>query len=117
MKNNIKLNGMCHITGGGLTENTKRVLQDDLYIEYFPVYNKETNIHKIACYNYTPEFKFLQEMGNVTDEEMIKVFNCGIGMLLFLDDTEENLSVVDILNTYHNDDDYAKVVGFVNSRK
>ena len=116
MKNNIKLNGMCHITGGGLTENTKRVLQDDLYIEYFPVYNKETDIHKIACYNYTPEFKFLQEMGNVTDEEMIKVFNCGIGMLLFLDDTEENLSVVDILNTYHNDDDYAKVVGFVNSR-
>ena len=37
-------------------------------------------------------------------------------MLLFLDDTEENLSVIDMLNTYHNDDDYAKVVGFVNSR-
>ena len=116
IKNDIKINGMCHITGGGLIENTKRILNDDLYIEYFPVYNTETGIYKKACYNYTPEFKFLKEKGNVTDEEMNKVFNCGYGMLLFLDNTNENVGIIEMLNEHYNDSDYAKVIGFVNSK-
>tara|TARA_B100001123_G_scaffold445946_1_gene598892 strand:+ start:2247 stop:4862 length:2616 start_codon:yes stop_codon:yes gene_type:complete len=116
----LQLTGMCHITGGGLTENTKRVLEDHLYIEYLPT-KKTKSVTKTtyirSCYNYTPEFHFLKKEGHVNDDEMLKVFNCGIGMLLFFDSRQCKTicNYIEYLNHIHNDPDYATIVGYVES--
>ena len=63
--------GLAHITGGGLTENTPRMLP-------------KTLVHDIDM-NAFPRpavFKWLQETGNVAETEMQRAFNCGIGMVL-----------------------------------
>jgi phosphoribosylformylglycinamidine cyclo-ligase len=67
----VKVKGIAHITGGGLTENIPRVLQDGL----------TASIHKNA-WPRPPLFSWLQEHGNVAESEMHRVFNCGIGMVL-----------------------------------
>ena len=69
---NIKINGMVHITGGGFEDNIPRVLPDNLKL----VYNN---------YKMPMIFEYIQKMGNITDQEMRKVFNCGIGMIMFMD--------------------------------
>jgi phosphoribosylformylglycinamidine cyclo-ligase len=66
-----RLKGLAHITGGGLTENTPRMCPDHLkpVIDY-------------AAWDLPPVFKWLQEQGNVSDEEMRRTFNCGVGMVI-----------------------------------
>ncbi len=65
----VEVKGMAHITGGGLVENIPRVLPDSVVAE----------IQKEA-WEMPPLFNWLQENGNVADDEMHRVFNCGIGM-------------------------------------
>ena len=60
--------GFAHITGGGLTENTPRVLRDGLE----PRYDDE-------ALTLPPMFSWLQEAGKVSLEDMHRTFNCGIG--------------------------------------
>ena len=72
----IKIKGLCHITGGGFEDNPKRILPKGLTIEY-------------EDWDYPEWAKFIQEKGMLSDKQMKKVFNCGIGMIMFID--EENL--------------------------
>ncbi|MAF36283.1 hypothetical protein CL622_04155 [archaeon] len=102
IKEICQVKGLCHITGGGLTENVKRILPDQLFIDY------TYDIH-----NYPIEFEFLQENGNISDEEMIKVFNCGIGMLVFLDSNSPYQDICTMLNQEHGNPHYAFPVGTV----
>ena len=67
----VTVKGMAHITGGGLTENVPRVLADDL-----------TARLDRGAWLMPPLFSWLQREGNVPDDEMFRVFNCGIGMVL-----------------------------------
>ena len=69
-----KVKALSHITGGGLTENLPRVLSKNV-------------TPKIDYNSWTrPEiFDYLQKLGNVTQEEMHRTFNCGIGMVLVVD--------------------------------
>jgi phosphoribosylformylglycinamidine cyclo-ligase len=67
------IHAMAHITGGGLTDNVPRVLPDTL----------DARI-KLGSWPVLPVFRFLFEKGNVTSEEMLRVFNMGIGMVLIL---------------------------------
>jgi phosphoribosylformylglycinamidine cyclo-ligase len=70
----VPVKGLAHITGGGITENVPRILQKDL----------RAAIRKDAWPR--PElFDWLQREGGVTEDEMYRVFNCGIGMVLVLD--------------------------------
>ena len=63
--------GLAHITGGGLTENTPRMCPDGL-------------IPRIDRTSWTPlpVFDWLQSVGHISDDEMHKTFNMGIGMVL-----------------------------------
>jgi phosphoribosylformylglycinamidine cyclo-ligase len=70
----VPVRGIAHITGGGLTENVPRVLQDGLVAK---ISKKTWPRPKI--------FEWLQREGNVAEDEMHRVFNCGIGMVLVLD--------------------------------
>jgi phosphoribosylformylglycinamidine cyclo-ligase len=67
----VTVKGMAHITGGGLIENVPRVLADNL----------TARIDRSA-WTMPPLFSWLQRAGNVADDEMLRVFNCGIGMVL-----------------------------------
>ncbi len=69
----IEVRGMAHITGGGLVENIPRVLQDHL-----------TAVLKKDSWRMPPLFGWLQKHGNVAEEEMHRVFNCGIGMVVIV---------------------------------
>lgn len=64
------LKGIAHITGGGLIENIPRILPRNLAIEI-----------DTKSYKYPAIFSYLQEKGNVSTEEMYRVFNMGIGMV------------------------------------
>lgn len=63
--------GLAHITGGGLLENIPRILPQTLSAEL-----------KSYSWPTVPVFAWLQELGNVTDEEMHRTFNGGIGMVV-----------------------------------
>lgn len=67
----LPVKGMAHITGGGLTENIPRVLPEGV-----------TAILKYDAWDMPPLFHWLQQQGNVNEQEMQRVFNCGIGMVL-----------------------------------
>ncbi len=70
----LPVKGMAHITGGGLTENVPRVLPQGLTAEI-----------KKNSWELPALFKWLQAQGNISDVEMHKTFNCGIGMVVIVD--------------------------------
>ena len=65
------VHALAHITGGGLTENLPRILPEGLGAE----------IDKGGWYMLDP-FKWAQKTGGISDEEMLKTFNCGIGLAI-----------------------------------
>lgn len=67
------IHAMAHITGGGLTDNVPRVLPETL----------DARI-KLGSWPVLPVFRFIYENGNVEREEMLRVFNMGIGMVLMV---------------------------------
>ncbi|HEV2220152.1 MAG TPA: phosphoribosylformylglycinamidine cyclo-ligase [Casimicrobiaceae bacterium] len=71
LASNLHIKGMAHITGGGLIENVPRMLPDAV----------QARLER-ATWPRPPVFDWLQEHGSVSDDEMHRVFNCGIGMVL-----------------------------------
>ncbi len=69
----VRVKGLAHITGGGLVENIPRVLPETL----------TAHLERTA-WNMPPLFGWLQKQGNVSDAEMHRVFNCGIGMAVIV---------------------------------
>jgi phosphoribosylformylglycinamidine cyclo-ligase len=66
----VPVKGLAHITGGGLTGNVPRILQDGLRARI-----EKTSWPRPAL------FDWLQREGGVAEDEMHRVFNCGIGMV------------------------------------
>jgi phosphoribosylformylglycinamidine cyclo-ligase len=65
----VPVHGLSHITGGGLVDNIPRVVPEGLEV-----------ILERKAWRKEPIFEWLQTEGRVADEEMYRVFNCGIGM-------------------------------------
>ena len=62
---------LAHITGGGLVENLPRVLAPGLTAQV-----------DAGAWSPPPVFQWLRELGDITDDEMMRTFNCGIGMVV-----------------------------------
>ncbi|MBL9054023.1 MAG: phosphoribosylformylglycinamidine cyclo-ligase [Tabrizicola sp.] len=65
------VHGLAHITGGGLTENPPRVLPEGLACEI-----------DLGAWTLPPVFRWLASTANMSEPELLKTFNCGIGMIL-----------------------------------
>jgi len=65
---------MAHITGGGLTDNLPRILPKRTHAEI-----------RVGAWEIPPIFHAIQAHGEVTTEEMFRVFNMGVGMVLVVD--------------------------------
>ena len=64
------LKALAHITGGGFTDNIPRVLPQSLGARI-----------DLARVPVTPVFKWLASEGDIAQDEMLRTFNCGVGMI------------------------------------
>ncbi|WP_414830758.1 phosphoribosylformylglycinamidine cyclo-ligase [Alteromonas sp. H39] len=71
----VKVSAISHITGGGFWENIPRVLPESAKV----VIDKKS-------WEWPAVFHWLQDNGNVTEHEMYRTFNCGVGMVLVVDE-------------------------------
>ncbi len=79
------IKGMAHITGGGLLDNVPRILQPGL----------QAQMHASA-WQMPALFDWLRREGRIDAQEMYRVFNCGIGMVLVVSGADEN-AIADFL--------------------
>jgi len=68
------VHALAHITGGGLTENPPRVVPEGLACEI-----------DLSAWTLPPVFRWLAKTANMAEPELLKTFNCGIGMIAFVD--------------------------------
>ena len=72
-----EIKALAHLTGGGFIENLPRVLPDDLAAEI-----------KLDSWTPPPLWKLIQSEGQIATDEMYRVFNMGIGMVIIVDKTK-----------------------------
>ena len=68
-----QIDGLAHITGGGISENIVRVIPEELGLEI-----------DLTAWDLPEVFRWLQERGGIEEHEMLRTFNCGIGMVLLV---------------------------------
>ncbi len=78
----INVKGMAHITGGGLVDNVPRVLPE----------NTQAVLHRDS-WQMPDLFRWLQMKGGVADAEMVRVFNCGIGMVVIVSPDQADAAI------------------------
>lgn len=71
------IKALAHITGGGLPENLPRVLPEDIGAKV-----------RLNAWDRPAVFQWLQKAGGIEDFEMLRTFNCGIGMVLVMSQDE-----------------------------
>ncbi len=90
------LKALAHITGGGLPENLPRVLPPDCAAEI-----------DLGAFPRPPVFAWLAEVGRLSQEELLKTFNCGVGMVAVV--TEAQAEV--LTETFRGEGEQAFVIG------
>jgi len=70
----IDVKGMAHITGGGLTENIPRIIKKGMLAEI-----------NLSSWKFPKIFQWLQDSGKISQMDMLRIFNCGVGMICVLD--------------------------------
>ncbi len=78
---------VAHITGGGLIENPPRVIREGLAARF-----------DWSAWGLPPVFQWLQETGGVSDHEMRRTFNCGIGLMLVVEASQAAPVLAALLN-------------------
>jgi len=96
----VNIHALSHITGGGLLENIPRVLPDNV-----------TAVIDANSWTRPAIFDWLQSQGNVTDEEMYRTFNNGIGMVICVNKKD----VQSTLDTLVALDETAYQIGYIQS--
>ena len=87
---NIEIKGVAHITGGGHT-NIKRILPKNLICNY-RLYHSEQSGNKsneTRFFRHEKLFQWIQKEANLTKKQMMKTFNCGVGMIVVVPEDSE----------------------------
>ncbi|MGA2776145.1 MAG: phosphoribosylformylglycinamidine cyclo-ligase [Steroidobacteraceae bacterium] len=96
----VPVHGLAHITGGGLVDNIPRVLPDGLEV-----------VLERKSWPRQPVFEWLQQHGNIDEAEMLRVFNCGIGMTIQVASSDAEAAIAAL----HAAGQEAMVIGEVRS--
>ncbi|MEZ5691733.1 MAG: phosphoribosylformylglycinamidine cyclo-ligase [Rickettsiales bacterium] len=99
-RGNIK--ALAHITGGGLPENLPRVLPDLLSAKI-----------DLSSWKMPPVFEWLKSAGNVPDDDFMRTFNCGIGMVMVV----SKEVVEDVVSVLEENGEVVYRIGVVEQRK
>ena len=91
LQQSVSIKAMAHITGGGILENLPRVLPDGVGA----IVQRDT-------WTLPPVFQWLQSGGNIEDTEMLRTFNCGVGLILVTSPTEAPMAL-EKLQEWHID--------------
>ena len=83
----IPVKAISHITGGGLLENITRVIPESLAIEI-----------ETSSWNKPAIFKWLQENGGIQNTEMYRTFNCGVGLVLCVNNEDTQTAINHLQN-------------------
>ncbi len=92
------MKALAHITGGGLTDNIPRVLPGKLAAEI-----------DLSAFTLPPVFAWLQREARLDQTEMLRTFNCGIGMIVVVGPQE-------VERVLQHLDDEARVIGAIAKR-
>jgi phosphoribosylformylglycinamidine cyclo-ligase len=90
LDNDIDIHGIAHITGGGFIENIPRVIPANVDAEI-----------TLNSWPILPIFSYMQKIGNIPQEEMYRVFNMGIGLMLIVSKSEQE-KINEVLKKYPN---------------
>ena len=102
IKNKIDIHGIANITGGGMTRNIPRIIPDGLCA------NISLNNWKI------PEiFLYIQKKANLNNLEMLKTFNCGIGMIFIVNEKQAAKTVKLLKNENYR----SQIIGSISKSK
>lgn len=82
LHNKIDIHALAHITGGGLPENLPRVLPDGTKA-----------VINASSWERPEVFNWLQQAGNIEESEMLRTFNCGVGMVLCVAEQDADLAI------------------------
>ena len=98
----LPIHGIAHITGGGIPDNLVRVVPQTCSI-----------LIRDESWDIPPIFSFLQQAGNISEKEMVRTFNMGLGMIVVVPDN----AVLDVLQRIEAINDRACVIGEIRECK
>jgi phosphoribosylformylglycinamidine cyclo-ligase len=81
------IKGMAHITGGGITDNLPRMLPPGTHA-----------VIDRSSWDVPPIFQWLQRSGDVPDDDMLRTFNMGIGLIVACDDASADAVLAELAN-------------------
>ncbi|MDR2831774.1 MAG: phosphoribosylformylglycinamidine cyclo-ligase [Rickettsiales bacterium] len=96
-----QIKGIAHITGGGLVDNIPRILPEDLFADI-----------DVNSWKWPDIFLWLEKEGKIEKKEMLKTFNCGIGMVLIVD--SENIQ--DVKSHFQKRGEKIELIGKLSER-
>jgi phosphoribosylformylglycinamidine cyclo-ligase len=98
---NFHISGISHITGGGITENLPRILPNDCQA-----------VISRSSWTQQPIFHFIKKAGNITEEEMMRTFNNGIGLIIIVAEKD----IRDIMEQIQTTGEIAYQIGWIEGR-
>ena len=98
----LKIKGMAHITGGGLTENIPRTLPENVVAQ---LDSKSWQLPKL--------FQWLQQEGQVETAEMYRTFNCGIGLVVIVSAADAQNAIRNLEEAGEN----VRIIGTIRARQ
>ncbi|OGT73421.1 MAG: phosphoribosylformylglycinamidine cyclo-ligase [Gammaproteobacteria bacterium RIFCSPLOWO2_02_FULL_57_10] len=100
LSGHAQVHALAHITGGGIVENLPRVLPD-----------QSQAVINLDAWQRPEIFHWLQQQGNIVESEMVRTFNCGVGMIVCVP-AEDCAKAVAILNKHNKG---AFEIGYIRS--
>jgi len=97
----MKISSIAHITGGGFFENIPRMLNENQKVDI------AFNFEDWPAYKY---FRWIQDVAKISEENMLKTFNCGIGLVIAVSPENEEMAI----GTLNQSSFYAKTIGSIN---